>query len=67
METETKPAQKSGSFSLKELENHVDEGRNKLLISCIRCPSKILNAGVAEYKDIEVRKYSGLAHFCSIC
>ncbi|KAK7579616.1 hypothetical protein V9T40_000245 [Parthenolecanium corni] len=53
METETKPAQKSGPFSLKELENHVDEGRNKLLISCIRCPSKILNAGIAEYKDIE--------------
>lgn len=45
----------SSSFSSNEKENLISDGKNHYSIVCVRCSSKILNAGAAEFKEVEVR------------
>ncbi|GLH04821.1 hypothetical protein R5R35_010141 [Gryllus longicercus] len=35
------------------LEEQVKDGKNRHLVKCQRCPSKILNPGMAVYKQVE--------------
>ena len=36
------------------LQEEVEDGKNRHLVKCQRCPSKILNPGVGVYKQVEV-------------
>jgi DNA-directed RNA polymerase subunit RPC12/RpoP len=36
------------------LPEEVEDGKNRHLVKCQRCPSKILNPGMGVYKQIEV-------------
>lgn len=48
------------------LEEEVEDGKNRHLVKCQQCPSKILNPGMAVYKQVEVsaenRNYKGILH-----
>ena len=36
------------------LQEEVEDGKNRHLVKCQRCPSKILNPGMGVYKQVEV-------------
>jgi DNA-directed RNA polymerase subunit RPC12/RpoP len=36
------------------LQEEVEDGKNRHLVKCQRCPSKILNPGMGIYKQVEV-------------
>ncbi len=44
----------SSSSSSTEVEDLLDDGKNKHLITCARCSSKILSPNMGEFKEIEV-------------
>ena len=46
--------QKSCKADTLNVEDLVQDGRNKYAIVCVRCPSRILNSKSADYKEIEV-------------
>jgi DNA-directed RNA polymerase subunit RPC12/RpoP len=45
------PKVTAATFPLQE---EVEDGKNRHLVKCQRCPSRILNPGMGIYKQVEV-------------
>jgi DNA-directed RNA polymerase subunit RPC12/RpoP len=49
------------------LQEEVEDGKNRHVVKCQQCPSRILNPGMGVYKQVEVTTYQQVTVYqCSV-